>query len=100
MIDPAIVEIIIGGFLGLTILGITQVIKNFLWNPKATPPKVAPNWAGYVISLFVSGGFTAYYLLTTHAFGLVPMLGYTAYVWAVSNGIFKATHTPATTPGV
>lgn len=100
MIDPAVVEIIVGGFLGLTILGITQIIKNFFWNPKADPPKVSPVWAGYVISLVVSAGFTAYYLLTTKAFGLVPMLGYTAYVWAVANGIFKATHSPTTTPGV
>ena len=96
MIDPAVVEIIIGGFLGLTILGVTEVIKKFLWKT----PKPVPGWAGYVISLIVSAGFTAYYLLTVHTFGLVPMLGYTAYVWAVANGIFKATHTPTTTPGI
>ncbi len=96
MIDPAVVEIIIGGFLGLTILGVTEVIKKFLWKA----PKPVPSWAGYIISLIVSAAFTGYYLLTIHAFGLVPMLGYTAYVWAVANGIFKATHTPTTTPGV
>lgn len=90
MIDPSIAELILGGFLGLTILGVTQVIKNFLWKA----PKPVPGWGGYVISLLVSAGFVAYYLLTTHTWTPLLMGGYTLYVWAVANGIFKATHTP------
>lgn len=92
MIDPAIVEIILGGALGLTVLSVTEVVKRFLFKP----PKVVPNVAGYLISLVVSAGATAYYLISTHTFAVPLMIGYTLYVWAVANGIFKATHTPTT----
>lgn len=91
MIDPAIVEVILGGALGLTVLGVTQVVKNFLFKP----PKVVPKFAGYIISLIVSAGGTAYYLISSHTFSAVLMIGYTLYVFAVANGIFKATHTPS-----
>jgi hypothetical protein len=91
MIDPAVVDIILGGVMGLTVLGVTEVIKKALFKP----PKVVPLLAGYGISLVASAAGTAYYLLTTHAFTPVLMIGYTAYVWAVANGIFKATHTPS-----
>lgn len=94
MIDPAVAEIILGGFLGLTILGVTQILKNFLWKP----PAVVPAWGGYLISFGVSAGFVAYYLLTSHTFTWLLAGGYTLYVWAVANGIFKATHTPSATP--
>ena len=92
MIDPNIVEVILGGVLGLTVLGVTEVIKKFFYKP----PKVVPKIAGYLISLLVSGAATAYYLISQHTFTAVLMVGYTLYVWAVANGIFKATHTPTT----
>ena len=92
MFDPAIVEVILGGVLGLTVLGVTQVVKNFLFKP----PKVVPTFAGYAISFLVSGAATAYYLINQHTFTLILFAGYTVYVWAIANGIFKATHTPTT----
>ena len=85
MFDPAIVEIILGGVLGLTVLGVTEVIKKFL---------KASGAAAYLISLAVSGAATAYYLISQHTFALITFIGYTLYVFAVSNGIFKATHAP------
>jgi len=85
MFDPAIVEIILGGVLGLTVLGVTEVVKKFL---------KASGVAAYLISLAVSGAATAYYLISQHTFALITFIGYTLYVFAVSNGIFKATHTP------
>ena len=91
MIDPAIVEIILGGALGLTVLGVTEVIKKFLFKP----PAIVPQIAGYAISLVVSAGATAYYLVSSHTFTPVLMAGYTLYTFAVANGIFKATHTPS-----
>jgi len=91
MIDPNVVEVILGGVLGLTVLGVTEVIKKFLFKP----PNPVPSWAGYLISLVVSAGATAYYLFSNHTFSIVLFAGYTVYVWAVANGIFKATHTPA-----
>ena len=90
MIDPTVVEVILGGALGLTVLGVTEVIKKFLFKP----PKVVPAFAGYAISLLVSAGSTAYYLVTQHTFAAVSFIGYTLYVFCVANGIFKATHTP------
>jgi hypothetical protein len=86
MFDPAIVEIILGGVLGLTVLGVTEVIKKFL---------KASGVAAYLISLAVSGAATAYYLISQHIFALVPFIGYTLFTFVVANGIFKATHTPS-----
>ena len=85
MFDPAIVDVILGGVLGLTVLGVTEVIKKFL---------KASGVAAYLISLAVSGAATAYYLISQHTFALITFIGYTLYVFAVSNGIFKATHAP------
>jgi hypothetical protein len=87
MFDTAIVEIILAGIGGITVVGITQIIKNFL---KAT------GVGAVVISLVVSAGATAYYLLSTGAFAVLPMIGYTLLVFATSNGIFRAAHTPTT----
>jgi len=85
MLDPSIVEVILGGVLGLSVLGVTQIIKNFL---------KAKGIGAVLISLVVSGAATAYYLLSTSTFTPVLMVGYTLYVFAVANGVFKATHTP------
>lgn len=86
MLDLSAVEVIMGGALGLTVLGVTEVIKKAL--------KVS-GVAAYLISLVVSAAATAYYLVTMHIFTIVLMIGYTLYVFAVANGIFKATHTPS-----
>ena len=91
MIDPQVVELILGGVMGLTVLGVTEVIKKFLFKP----PKVVPKLAGYGISLVASAAGTAYYLISNHLWAIAPFAGYTLYVWAVANGIFKATHTPS-----
>ncbi len=73
------------GALGLTVVGVTEMIKRFL---KATGA------AGYLISLAVSAGATAYYLVSNHIFTILGMIGYTVGTFLVANGIFKATHTP------
>ena len=91
MIDPQVVELILGGVMGLTVLGVTEVIKKALFKP----PKVVPKLAGYAISLVASAAGTAYYLVSNHLWAIAPFVGYTLYVWAVANGIFKATHTPS-----
>lgn len=87
MFDTAIVEIILAGIGGVTVVGITQIIKNFL---KAT------GVGAVLISLVVSGAATAYYLLSTGAFAPLSMIGYTLLVFATANGIFRAAHTPTT----
>ena len=87
MFDAGIVEVILGGVLGLTVLGVTEVVKKFL---------KANGIAALLISLAVSAGATAYYLITSHTFTVILFVGYSLYVFAVANGIFKATHTPTT----
>jgi hypothetical protein len=87
MFDQTIVELILAGVGGITVLGITQIIKNFL---KAT------GVGAILISLVVSAGATAYYLLASGTFAVIPMVGYTLLVFASANGIFRATHTPTT----
>jgi hypothetical protein len=88
MFDLSTAELIMGGALGLTVLGLTEVVKKAL---------KASGVAAYLISLAVSGAATAYYLLTAHIFTLVLFIGYTLYVFAVANGIFKSLHTPTVT---
>ena len=85
MFDLEIVQLIMTGVLGLSVLGVTQVIKEFL---KATGA------GAILISFAVSGGFTAYYLISTAQFAVLPMAGYTLLVFATANGIFRATHKP------
>jgi hypothetical protein len=83
--DPAIVQIILAGALGLTVLGLTQMLKTWL--------KVS-GIAAYLISFAVSGGATAYYLVSTHSFTIVYFIGYTFLVFLSANGIYKATAAP------
>ena len=85
MFDPGVVETIMLGALGLTVLGITEMLKKWL---KAT------GVAAYAVSLVVSAAGTAYYLITTHLFTIPLMLGYTFLVFLSANGIYKATHGP------
>ena len=83
--DPSVVQVIMAGALGLTVLGITEMLKKAL---KATGA------GAYLISLAVSAGGTAYYLISNHIFTVVYFAGYTIFVFLTANGIFKATHTP------
>lgn len=87
MFDTAIVDLILTGVGGLTVVGVTEIIKNFL---------KAKGVGAVLISLLVSAGFTAYYFLgVVQAFSIFPFAGYTLLVFATANGIFKATHTPS-----
>lgn len=87
MFDTAIVDLILTGVGGLTVVGVTEIIKNFL---------KAKGVGAVLISLLVSAGFTAYYFLgVVQAFSILPFAGYTLLVFATANGIFKATHTPS-----
>jgi len=85
MFDPAIVTIIMAGALGITVLGITEVIKKWL---KAT------GVAAYLISFVVSAAGTAYYLISTATFAIPTFIGYTILVFLSANGIYKSTHGP------
>lgn len=87
MFDPAIVTIILAGAAGLSVVGITEMIKRFL---------NATGFVAYVISLIVSAAATLYYLLSTASFSAVTFIGYTIFVFLTANGIFKATHSPNT----
>jgi len=86
MLDLSVVNVIMAGALGLTVLGVTEIVKRFL--------KVSGIGA-YLVSLVVSAGATAYYLITNHIFTVILFIGYTLLVFATANGIFKATHTPS-----
>lgn len=85
MFDPGIVDIILAGALGLSVLGVTEILKRFL---------KASGVGAVLISLVVSAGSTAYYLLSHQAFAVIPFAGYTILVFLSANGIFKATHAP------
>jgi hypothetical protein len=85
MLDLSVVNVIMAGALGLTVLGVTEIVKRFL---------KASGAVAYIVSLVVSAGATAYYLVSNHIFTVVLFIGYTLLVFATANGIFKATHTP------
>jgi hypothetical protein len=85
MLDMGVVEVILAGALGLTVIGVTELIKRTLKTKGA---------ANYAVSLVVSAAGTAYYLVSQHIFALVPFVGYTLLTFAVANGIFKGLHTP------
>jgi hypothetical protein len=87
MFDPTTVQAILAGALGLTVLGVTEMVKRFL--------KVSGIGA-YLVSLAVSAGATAYYLIQTHTFAVFTFAGYTIFVFLTANGIFKVAHTPTT----
>ena len=86
MFDFGQVGLILAGFGGLTVVGVTEIIKNFL---------KAKGIGAVLISFVVSAGFTAYYLLAVvPPFAILPFAGYTLLVFATANGIFKGLHTP------
>lgn len=78
--DPAVVELILAGVAGLTVIGITQMIKTWL---KAT------GILAYVISAVVSAGATAYFLTKTGGFTVPAFVGYAVFVFLAANGIYK-----------
>ena len=87
MFDNATVQLILTGIGGLTVVGVTEIVKNFL---------KAKGVGAVLISLAVSAGFTAYYCLAiAPPFNILTFGGYTLLVFATANGIFKATHTPS-----
>lgn len=86
MFDFSTVELIMAGALGLTVVGLTEMLKKFL---------KASGVAAYLISLAVSAAATAYYLVANHIFTILAMIGYTVLTFLVANGIFKAAHTPS-----
>jgi hypothetical protein len=79
--DPAVVELILLGLGGLSVVGITQMIKTWL---KAT------GVLAYVISALVSAAATAYVLTKTGGFTIPAFVGYTVFVFLAANGIYKA----------
>lgn len=83
MFDPSIVTIIMAGALGLTVVGVTEMVKKWI---KAT------GVAAYLISFIVSAAGTAYYLISTATFTIPSMIGYSILVFLSANGIYKATH--------
>jgi hypothetical protein len=83
MFDLNTVDLILAGVGGLTVLGVTQILKQFL---------KASGVGAVLISLAVSAGFTAYYLLANALWNVVTFVGYSLLVFAVSNGVFRAVH--------
>jgi hypothetical protein len=79
--DPAIVELILLGIGGLTVVGITQMIKGLFH---------ATGVLAYVISGAVSAAATAYVLTTTGGFTIPAFVGYAVFVFLAANGIYKA----------
>jgi len=87
MFDNSVVQLILTGVGGLTVVGVTQIVKDFLKLKGA---------GAVLLSLVVSAGFTAYYFIAiAPPFVLLQFAGYTLLVFATANGIFKATHTPS-----
>ena len=81
-----VITIIMTGFGGLTVLGVTQVLKEFLH---------AKGAAAVLVSIVVSAGFTGYYLLAVSPpFTFISFVGYTILVCLTANGIFRGLHTP------
>ena len=79
--DSAIVELILAGVGGLTVLGITQMVKTWL---------KASGVLAYVISGAVSAAATAYILVKAGSFTIPAFVGYTVFVFLAANGIYKA----------
>jgi len=81
--DPAVVELILLGVGGLTVVGITQMVKTWL---------KASGVLAYVISGIVSAAATAYFLVKAGSFTVPAFVGYTVFVFLAANGIYKATN--------
>jgi hypothetical protein len=96
-IDDAIVAAImtIGG---LGVIAITQIVKNALVKLFNVVQEGVKNFLGYVSSLIVSAGASAFILLQMKKFTWLALLGYMIYVWLEVNQIFKVIHKPAAKP--
>ena len=87
MFNTDTLTLIMAGFGGLTVLGVTEIVKRFLKLSGA---------GAVILSFVVSAGFTAYYFLAVAPpFVLLTFAGYTLLVFATANGVFQATHTPS-----
>ncbi len=82
--DPATVDMILAGALGITVLGLTEMLKRWL---------KAQGLGSYLISLAVSAAATAYYLVKAGGFNILAFVGYTLFVFLAANGIYKAVKT-------
>ena len=82
--DPGTVDLILAGIGGLTVLGLTQMVKTWL---------KASGALAILISLAVSGAATAYYLVRAGTFSVIAFIGYTLFIFLAANGIYKATKT-------
>ena len=93
-IDEAIVAAImtIGG---IGVIAITQIVKNALVKLFKVTQDGVKNTLGYVSSLVVSAGASAFVLLQMKQFGWLSLLGYTIYVWLEANQIFKIFKKPS-----
>lgn len=80
--DPATVELILLGVGGLTVVGLTQMLKTWF---------KASGVLAYVISGAVSAIGTAYYLVKAGTFSWPAFIGYAVFVFLAANGIYKAT---------
>jgi hypothetical protein len=85
MFDPNVVETIMLGAMGLTVLGITEMLKKLF---------KANGAVAYLLSFIVSAGGTLYYLIGQSIFTLPSFIGYTIIVFLSANGIYKATRGP------
>jgi riboflavin transporter FmnP len=74
---------------GLTIVIASEAIKKVLNKIL----KSTAQWIGYLSTVISSAGFTAYYLITTHAFTWIAFAGYTVLVCLTGNMLFKTVHT-------
>jgi len=81
MFDSAIVDVILAGAGGLTVLGITQLVKTWL---------KASGTLAVVISGAVSVVMTVVYLVRAGTFTVPALAGYSLLVFAAANGIFKS----------
>jgi len=80
---------------GLGVIAITQLVKNALVKLFNVVKDKVKDVLGYVSSLVVSAGATAFILLQAKKFAWLPLLGYTVYVWLESNQIFKVVKKPS-----
>jgi len=81
MFDPTTVELILAGALGITVVGLTEMLKRWLKTSGV---------GSYLVSLAVSAAATAYYLVKTTGFTPLSFAGYTVFVFLAANGIYKA----------
>ncbi len=79
---------------GVTILAAAGIVKGALQRIL----KSTANWIGYLSSVLVSAGFTAFYLLSSHTFSVISFVGYTVLVCLTGNLIFKEVHTSTPQP--